>query len=98
MNRLATNIPSARRIGNINIISERETLTMNTDDNCESSADLDFIEKRGVHREQNGWINENSINVSWGVFGFFIVPESHYRELNYQPPAEELPWRDGAQP
>lgn len=54
---------------------------------------LDLIEKRGIHRVQNGWGDENSVFISWGTYGFMTVPECQYRTENYQPPFDELPWK-----
>ena len=55
---------------------------------------MDLPEKKGVHRVENGWGNENSVVVSWGAFDLITVPESHYRTQNYQPPFDELPWKE----
>jgi len=55
---------------------------------------LDLIEKRGIHRIQNGWGDENSAVISWGGFGFMTVAESQYRMQNYQPAFDELPWKE----
>ena len=55
---------------------------------------LDFIEKRGLHRVEDGWGTENSVIVSWGSFGLLTLPESQYRMQDYQPPLDELPWKE----
>ena len=51
------------------------------------------MEPRGLYRERNGWGNQHSARVKYDEHQ---LPEDRYRERGYQPPFNELPWRDEA--
>jgi hypothetical protein len=48
---------------------------------------------RGVYRERNGWGTQDSVFVDYGTAQMDISAEK-YRQEGYQPPFEELPWRE----
>ena len=53
------------------------------------------MEPRGLYREQNGWAeNEHSARVKYDEHQELDVSERHYRARGYQPPFDELPWKD----
>ena len=55
-----------------------------------------FMEPRGLYRERNGWGNQHSARVKYDEHQELDLPEDRYRERGYQPPFNELPWRDEA--
>ena len=52
--------------------------------------------QRGLYRERNGWGNQHSARVKYDEHQELDLPEDRYRERGYQPPFNELPWRDEA--
>ena len=54
------------------------------------------MEPRGIYRERNGWGNQHSARVKYDEHQELDLPEDRYRERGYQPPFNELPWRDEA--
>jgi len=50
---------------------------------------------RGVYRERDGWGNQHSVFVDYGTQQMDISEEK-YKEDGYQPPFDELPWREAA--
>ena len=57
---------------------------------------LPSMEPRGLYRERNGWGNQHSARVKYDEHQELDLPEDRYRERGYQPPFNELPWRDEA--
>ena len=51
---------------------------------------------RGLYRERNGWGNQHSAHVKYDEGQELDVPEDRYRARGYQPPFDELPWKDEA--
>jgi hypothetical protein len=51
---------------------------------------------RGIYRERNGWGNQHCVRVKYDEHQELDVPEDRYRARGYQPPFDELPWKDEA--
>ncbi len=49
---------------------------------------------KGLYRERNGWGAQHSARVKYDEHQELDVPEDRYRERGYQPPFDELPWKD----
>jgi hypothetical protein len=59
------------------------------------------MEARGIYRERNGWSNQHSVRVKYDEHQEFDMPEldmpeDRYRARGYQPPFDQLPWKDEA--
>jgi len=52
------------------------------------------MEARGIYRERNGWGNQHSVRVKYDEHQELDVPEDRYRARCYQPPFDQLPWKD----
>jgi hypothetical protein len=52
------------------------------------------MEPRGLYRERNGWGNQHSAHVKYDEAQELDVPEDRYRARGYQPPFDQLPWKD----
>jgi len=53
-----------------------------------------LMEPRGLYRERNGWRTKHSTQVKYDEAQELEVPEDRYRARDYQPPFEQLPWKD----
>ena len=49
---------------------------------------------RGIYRERKGWGDQDSAHVKYDEHQELDVPEDRYRARGYQPPFEQLPWKD----
>ena len=56
-----------------------------------------FMEPRGIYRERNGWGNQHSAHVKYDEHQELDLPEDRYRARGYQPPFDQLPWKDEAE-
>jgi hypothetical protein len=54
------------------------------------------MDPRGIYRERNGWGNQHCARVKYNEHQELDVPEDRYRARGYQPPFDELPWKDEA--
>ncbi len=52
------------------------------------------MEARGIYRERNGWGNQHSVRVKYDEHQELDVPEDRYRARGYQPPFDQLSWKD----
>ena len=52
------------------------------------------MEPRGIYRERNGWGNQHSARVKYDEGQELDVPEERYRARGYQPPFDQLPWKN----
>jgi hypothetical protein len=52
------------------------------------------MEPRGIYRERNGWNDQDCVRVKYDERQELDVPVDHYRERGYQPPFDELPWKE----
>jgi len=52
------------------------------------------MEPHGIYRERNGWGNQHCASVKYDEQQEFDVPEDRYRARGYQPPFDQLPWKD----
>ena len=52
------------------------------------------VEPRGIYRERKGWGDQDSARVKYDEHQELDVPEERYRERGYQPPFDQLPWKD----
>jgi hypothetical protein len=55
------------------------------------------MEPRGIYRERNGWGNQHSAHVKYDEHQELDLPEDRYRARGYQPPFDQLPWKDEAE-
>jgi hypothetical protein len=55
-----------------------------------------LMEPRGLYRERNGWGTQHSAHVKYDEAQELDVSEDRYRARGYQPPFEQLPWKDEA--
>lgn len=56
-----------------------------------------LMEPRGIYREWNGWGTQHSIHVKYDEGQELDMPQDRYSERGYQPPFDELSWKnDGA--
>lgn len=55
-----------------------------------------LMEPRGIYRERNGWGNQDSAHVKYDEHQELDLPEDRYRARGYQPPFDQLPWKDAA--
>jgi len=55
-----------------------------------------LMEPRGIYKERNGWGNQHCVRVKYDEHQELDVPEDRYRARGYQPPFDELPWKDEA--
>ncbi len=53
-----------------------------------------FMEGRGVYKERNGWGTQHSVHVKYDVGEELDMSEDRYRARGYQPPFDQLPWKD----
>jgi hypothetical protein len=53
-----------------------------------------FMKPMGLFRERNGWGDRHSVRVKYDERQELDLPEDRYRERGYQPPFDELPWKD----
>ncbi len=49
---------------------------------------------RGIYKERNGWVTQYSAHVKYDEHQELDVSEELYRERRYQPPFDQLPWKD----
>jgi len=54
------------------------------------------VEPRGIYRERKGWGSQDSAHVKYDERQELDLPEDRYRDRGYQPPFDELPWKDEA--
>jgi hypothetical protein len=52
------------------------------------------MKPKGLFRERNGWGEQHSVRVKCDERQEIDLPEDRYRERDYQPPFDELPWKD----
>ncbi len=52
------------------------------------------MEPRGLYRERNGWGTQHSAHVKYDEAQELDLSEERYRARGYQPPFEQLPWKD----
>ena len=52
------------------------------------------MEARGIYRMRNGWGTQHSVHVKYDVGEELDMPEDRYRARSYQPPFDQLPWKD----
>ena len=53
-----------------------------------------FMEGRGIYRERNGWGTQHSVRVKYDEHQELDISEDRYRARGYQPPFDQLPWKD----
>jgi hypothetical protein len=53
-----------------------------------------FMEGRGIYRERNGWGTQHSVRVKYDEHQELDISEDRYRARSYQPPFDQLPWKD----
>jgi hypothetical protein len=53
-----------------------------------------LMEPRGVYRERKGWGTQDSAHVKYDVAQELDLSEERYRDRGYQPPFEQLPWKE----
>jgi hypothetical protein len=52
------------------------------------------MEPHGIYRERNGWGTQHSVRVKYDEHQELDMAEDRYRTRGYEPPFDELPWRD----
>jgi hypothetical protein len=52
------------------------------------------MEARGIYRERDGWGTQHSVRVKYDERQELDVSEDRYRARGYQPPFDQLPWKD----
>jgi hypothetical protein len=52
------------------------------------------MEPRGLYRERNGWGSQHSAHVKYDEHQELDLPEDRYRARGYQPPFDQLPWKE----
>ena len=52
------------------------------------------VEPRGIYRERKGWGDQDSARVKYDEHQELDLPEDRYRNRGYQPPFDQLPWKD----
>jgi hypothetical protein len=52
------------------------------------------MKPQGIYRERNGWANQHSVRVKYDEGNELDVPEDRYKSDGYQPPFDQLPWKD----
>ena len=52
---------------------------------------------RGIYKERNGWVTQHSAHVKYDEHQELDVSEERYRERGYQPPFDQLPWKDAVE-
>ena len=52
------------------------------------------MKPKGLFRERNGWGEQHSVRVKYDERQELDLPEDRYRDRGYQPPFDELPWKD----
>jgi hypothetical protein len=62
--------------------------------NCFTGCIIERMKPRGLYRERNGWGNQDSARVKYDEHQELDVSEDTYRARDYQPPFDELPWKD----
>ncbi len=55
---------------------------------------LYHMDPRGIYRERNGWGDQHCVRVKYDEHQELDVAEDRYRARGYQPPFDELPWKD----
>ncbi len=53
-----------------------------------------FMDGRGIYRERNGWGTQHSVRVKYDEHQELDISEDRYRARGYQPPFDQLPWKD----
>jgi hypothetical protein len=53
-----------------------------------------LMEARGIYRERDGWSDQHSVRVKYDERQELDLPEDRYRALGYQPPFDQLRWKD----
>ena len=56
-----------------------------------------LMEPRGLYRERNGWGTQHSVHVKYDERQELNLAEDRYRARGYQPPFDQLPWKDEAE-
>jgi hypothetical protein len=64
-----------------------------------------MMEAHGIYRERNGWGDQHgaqhsvqhSVHVKYDEHQELDLSEERYRARGYQPPFEQLPWKDEAE-
>jgi len=49
---------------------------------------------RGVHRIRDGWANQHSVLVRYEGGKELEMPQDRYEASGFDPPFEELPWKE----
>jgi hypothetical protein len=57
---------------------------------------LNSMEPHGIYRERNGWGTQHSVRVKYDEHQELDIAEDRYRARGYQPPFDQLPWKDDA--
>jgi hypothetical protein len=52
------------------------------------------MKPKGLFRERNGWGEQHSVRVKYDERQELDLSEDRYRDRGYQPPFDELPWKD----
>ena len=52
------------------------------------------MEPHGLYRERNGWGTQHSVRVKYDEHQELDMAEDRYRARGYQPPFDQLPWKD----
>jgi len=52
------------------------------------------MEPRGIYRAWNGWGTQHSVHVKYNEGEELDMPQDRYSERGYQPPFDQLPWKD----
>jgi len=55
---------------------------------------IGLMKPRGIYRERKGWGNQDSARVKYDEHQELDVPEDRYRARGYQPPFDQLPWKE----
>lgn len=53
-----------------------------------------LMEPRGIYRERRAGGDKDSVHVKYDEHQELDVPEDRYRARGYQPPFDQLPWKD----
>ena len=53
-----------------------------------------FMKPKGLFRERNGWGDQHSVRVKYDERQELDLSENRYRERGYQPPFDQLAWKD----
>ncbi len=55
---------------------------------------IGLMKPRGLYRERKGWGTQDSARVKYDEHQELDLSEATYRARDYQPPFDELPWKD----